>query len=57
MYYRYPAAQDSAQRLEDVLLLVGEVEGLGGEGAAPAGDAGADEAAAAAPTAAAEGMP
>ena len=29
VFYRYPAGEDSAQRLEDVLYLVGEIEGLG----------------------------
>jgi hypothetical protein len=29
VYYRYPAAEDSKERLDDVLLLVGEIEGLG----------------------------
>ena len=43
VYYRYPAAQDSAQRLEDVLLLVGEIEGLGVPEPS-AGDAGGGDA-------------
>jgi hypothetical protein len=36
VYYRYPAGEDSKQRLEDVLFLVGEIEGLGGADGAPA---------------------
>ena len=28
VYYRYPAADDSADRLNDVLLLIGEIEAL-----------------------------
>lgn len=44
VYYRYPAARDSAQRLEDVLLLVGEIEGLGGATTAATEGAGGTEA-------------
>jgi hypothetical protein len=28
VFYRYPAGEDSKERLDDVLLLVGEIEGL-----------------------------
>jgi hypothetical protein len=36
VFYRYPAAQDSKERLDDLLLLVGEIEGLGEAAAPPA---------------------
>jgi hypothetical protein len=28
VFYRYPAGEDSKERLDDVLLLVGEIEAL-----------------------------
>ncbi|HVR30433.1 MAG TPA: hypothetical protein VMS86_12980, partial [Thermoanaerobaculia bacterium] len=37
VFYRYPAGEDSAQRLEDVLYLVGEIEGLEGPEESAAG--------------------
>jgi hypothetical protein len=36
VFYRYPAAEDSKERLDDLVLLVGEIEGLGEGAAAPA---------------------
>jgi len=48
VFYRYAAGEDSVQRLEDVLLLVGEIEGLPGPdapmGQAPAADAPTEDA-------------
>ena len=40
VYYRYPAGTDSADRLNDLLLLVGEIEGFDATSPAPAAEGG-----------------